>query len=129
LGNSNPRLDEKDLWCSRAGPQVPKVNKDLDALRTEKRDLRRIWQHEVRQNGGHSSASKLLQVRWKELMRKHNRLRRSIQEREQKKSNASQQRQFKADPMKFLFEKKSAGEPTFSAEEAFGYFSKLYRDE
>ena len=64
-------------------------------------------------------------------MHEHARLARTERTRKQSSYNSSQQRKFKADPMKFgrsLFEKKSNGKPEFEEHKAYDYFSNLYRD-
>ena len=85
-----------------------------------------------RSGGRGTDADKALTRQYHILMKQHNRLRRAIEKQERNNLKSHQQRQFKADPMKFgqqLFEKKSCGDPSFSGEEAFAYFSNLYRDE
>ena len=62
-------------------------------------------------------------------MQDHARLSRALKQKARARADAYQQRKFKADKHKALFEKKSGGEPEFPQEKGFEYFSNLYRDE
>src|SRR4051794_40141908 len=65
-------------------------------------------------------------------MKEHAKLAMREKTSKQTRHSASQQRKFKADPMKFskqLFEKKATGSPEFEEERAYNYFSGIYRDE
>ena len=64
-------------------------------------------------------------------MKEHWRERRAVQKRQANRMKSQAQKKFKADPIKFgqeLFEKKTVGEPEFTAEIALNYFSELYAD-
>ena len=67
------------------------------------------------------------------IMRKHNRLRRTLANLESKRASAKASTAFKKDPFKYtknLFKPPSAtGNPTFTKSEAKKYFVPLYRDE
>lgn len=100
-------------------------------LRKEKRELKKARQILHRSGCKGSAADKANSRRWFEVMREHARLSKSLASRAQAKSNSRQLANFKRDPMKFgkqLFEKKANGEPAFSGEAGYAYFSQLYKD-
>ena len=118
-------------------PKHQKHSKDafkapLNALRKKKKQLRKAWKQISSSSGGTDHASKALAAEWRRVMKEHSRLSRSSKRAEDNKRSKSQQRNFTQNPFLFgrkLFEKKSSGEPQFSAEQAFNFFSTCYRDE
>ena len=108
-----------------------KQNKRMAELRKEKRELKKARQLLHRSGCKGTAADKANSRRWFEVMREHSRLRRVLALRAQAKMNSRQLARFKHDPMKFgkqLFEKKVSGDPSFTSDAAFEYFSKLYAD-
>jgi hypothetical protein len=108
-----------------------KIQAALRSFRKQKKELKRAWK-QLSSSSTTNHASKALASEWRRLMKEHNRLARSAKRFEENKRSANQQRQFNKDPFLFsrkLFEKKCSGEPQFSAEQAFNFFAKGYRDE
>jgi hypothetical protein len=103
----------------------------LKAFRKKKRALKKAWK-KIACAGDLDPACKMLKAEWRKTLKEHNKLARSVKRAEENRRLKSQQRKFDADPFLFgrkLFEKKTAGgDPQFSADEAFTFFSTNYRD-
>ena len=109
-----------------------KPNPKLAELRTAKKQLKRERQRVIRQYGKGSPAEKAISSSWFKVMHEHARLRTELEKRDKNRFNSKQQQRFKKDPIKFgrsLFEKKNSGEPAFSGDQAYSFFSKTYRDD
>ena len=109
-----------------------KPNKRLAELRKEKKELKKARQLLHRNGQKNTAADKANSKRWFQVMHEHARLRRALELRYQARVRTKQHRRVQSDPMKFgktLFEKKTSGEPTFSADQGYNYFSKLYKDD
>jgi hypothetical protein len=109
---------------------LSKAELTLRELRVKKRQLKKAWK-QLRTNGT-SHALHALKVEWRKVMKQHSCLARRVRGAEENRRLKSQQRSFDKDPFLFgrkLFEKKSVGEPQFSAEQAFNFFASNYRDE
>src|SRR6185437_12774826 len=101
-------------------------------LRKEKKQLKKDRRMFFLAGDKTSGAYRAVMAQWRCVMKEHARLARALKERAQSRFRASQQARFRADPMRFgkqLFEKKQNGEPNFSEERAFTFFSSLYRDD
>ena len=110
---------------------VEKPNKLMAELRKEKRELKKARQMLHRSGCKGNAADKANSRRWFEVMREHSRLRRVLALRAETKVNSRELARFKRDPMKFgkqLFEKKLSGDPAFTSDAGFDYFSKLYAE-
>jgi hypothetical protein len=126
--SANFTMEEK--VDKKPGP-VEKPNKRMAQLRKEKRELKKARQLLHRSGCKGTSADKANSRRWFEVMREHSRLRRVLALRAGAKVSSRELARFKRDPMKFgkqLFEKKLSGDPTFTSDAGFDYFSKLYAE-
>jgi len=125
----------KDLFgLEEKSPKTwtPKPHPRLTELRNIKKELKRERQRAIRTYGKGSHIEKVISEKWFKVMHEHTSLRRELEKRDTNRFNSKQQRRFKKDPFKFgksVFEKKSTGDPSFGADQAFNYFSNICRDE
>jgi hypothetical protein len=113
-------------------PFKKRENKSMIRLRQDKNRVRKAVR--ALKNAGLAGTPKfdLLNQEWMRLMRRHNRLRRSLRYAQVKKEKLYADKKFKQNPVKFardLFNKDiSVGDPTFSKKVADDYFAPLYHD-
>ena len=108
-------------------------NKVLGNLRKAKQRCKKAWKTLSKAGLADSPEAKIISKRWHRLLRQHNKLRKSLNTKRRVEAANRADARFKKDPYKFakkLFEKSGKkGAPSCSSNEAFSYFSKLYRDE
>lgn len=111
----------------------PRVHPGLERLRKQKRELKNARKVLLRSSKDTTEALQALNVRWKKVLRQHNRLRVAVRKQLDKRANRATENLFKKDPIKFankLFHGPGqSATPTFSKETAQEYFAKNYRDE
>ena len=117
---------------SRPAPQKPYRHRGLERLRAQKKELRKTLR--TLRNAGQSKtkAFGLLQYKWRQLIRRHNKLRRAVKLKSDRRSKLRAEAEFKKDPHRFaanLFTASKSATPTFSKEDAIKYFAKTYHDE
>lgn len=118
---------------AKEAPAVPRqVHRGLERLRQQKKDCRAACRALKKAGFGDSMTAKECNRTWRNLVRKHNRLRVSLAHKKQHKAKKVAERQFKADPHKFaqnLFKEEAlTGSPNASAEEASSFFKDGYHD-
>jgi hypothetical protein len=119
---------EREVNPPRSQHQRPKrENKELQALRSKKKELKKARKALFKKQGSASIAYRLVNEEYFSTMRQHSQLARALNKKAKARFSATQQRKFRIDPRKFckkLFQKKSFGEPDFPEEKAFDYFFK-----
>ena len=127
FGTSTKTAEMKN--CKRK----PRVHAGLERLRKQKRDLKNAKKILLKSNENVSFALMTLNIKWKKVMRQHNRLRIAVKKQLAQRAKRAAEKLFKKDPMKFadkLFHGPGqSASPTFSKEKAQEYFGETYRDE
>ena len=118
--------------CKESRNQKKFRHRGLERLRRRKNLLRKEYKKLLKLNLGNSTAGIILKNKWKETLRKHNRLRLAVNKLRSAKLAAAAQKSFKKDHHGFaskIFTNSKNAAPTFSKETATKYFSETYRDE
>lgn len=117
---------------SPTNPHPPKKNKRLEDLRRKKKACRAAHKALTKAGLQDSDEAADLLVKWKNLLRQHNRLRLELAQNRQVRNAELAVKLFRKNPNDFaknLFKGPSVSEgPTFSAVEAEAFFHKTYQD-
>ena len=127
------KAPDPNLKSTPHEPRPRRVHTGLESLRSQKQKCKAARKALIKAGFLGSPEEAAISLRWRRLIREHNRLRVALKKRKNGMDAAAAERQFKADPHKFassLFESQAKnGIPTFDEKDAQDYFAKTYRDE
>lgn len=127
------RFGTRKVKPKRNHNRSARKNKMMVFLRERKKECRRVWRTLVKAGLQDSPEGKDVHSHWMTLVRRHNKLRKQLAIKQQRKDRDKASAEFRKDPHKFakqlLGKPKNNGKPTFSKEDCQAYFSKTYRDE
>ena len=106
-------------------------NRGLEKLRNQKKQCRKELKRLKNEGLEHLQYYKYLMRQWRDLMKKHNKLRLAVSKGEKAKAQKRTEKLFRKDPHKFaqnVFRKKVARAPTFSKAVAQEFYTRTYHD-